>query len=417
MLERLPLEIQVSILEICDSSQIRLTSSHFYILHNDLFYDKLVKQFGEVVIVIIAKIYKQLRAYVRSLDAFRYASRMIIASRLKLTDYSPYSLIQKPNLALQAQFVRDSWRYVYSIFKNKRLFAEYSDYTIDEPSNYIYNHYVEINRTYLLSYSKSTWLAPGSYNLNIGLVIKHGNGLGTTKFEVKFRTTSDEVVCKTFYPPTNIKDILPKNQFCFLKVAEFVLPSISRPHQTARDEHHYQQLYKVDISMEEIGLYLKSGFSIYFIDISQPSMLFNDFDLLYYAIQETDYHYFINLPLKHLYKALELTQASVNAMVTSHAYDKPTLHSKPSSVVPYTCGVDQNNHQHWLDEAIQEYGNSFYKTCSIQRLFKFNTIYQQRQFINRFGDFLPADNEQSEGTRCTYDTFGLKWRIPILGDL
>ena len=86
--------------------------------------------------------------------------------------------------------------------------------------------------------------------------------------------------CGAFCNPTTIRNrvkILPK-QF--------------------QSNSDHNKLRRIEIVMEEIGLYLKSGFRVYFIDISQPSMLFNEYDLLYYSINETDYRYFINILLK-----------------------------------------------------------------------------------------------------------------------
>lgn len=424
MICSLPLEIQVTLLKLSPDSCLKLASSHFYLLYNDLFYDKLIQTFGEDVITIIAKTYPWLRTYIKSLDSFRFVCRDIIASRLNLTDLSDGRESYTHNQLLQSMYIKDSWKYVFSLFKNKRMFAEYSDYKIDEPSNYVFNHFVEINRTYLLSYSKSIWLAPGKYNLNIGLVIKHGSGLGTTKFEVKFESETQEEIVQTFYPPSNINDILPKKQFCFLKVGEFCIPEMETidTEHPANDEKHHNRLFKVQLTMEEIGLYLKSGFRIFFIDISQPSTLFNDYDLLYYSCQETDYKYFINLPLKNFYKALNHVQTSGD-----DNFDSETEYGQgdPLSIASeYEMNFDINSdHSHQSsDVQLMNYADFFFKNTFNQRYFKFNTVYQRRQFINRFGDFDLdcSDRKKLEGSQkksCVYDSDGLKWRIPIVGEL
>ena len=161
--------------------------------------------------------------------------------------------------------IKDSWKYVYSLLKNKRLFAEYKDYKIDEPANYVFNHFVEVNRTYLLSYTKSMWLSPGTYNLNIGLILKHGSGLGTTKFEVKYNDEDGNPVLQTFYPPTETSTIFcPRSNFALMKLGEIVIPE-------ANDVNEHNKTRKVQVVMEEIGLYLKYWFRIFFIDICQPS--------------------------------------------------------------------------------------------------------------------------------------------------
>lgn len=411
MLLRLPVEIQVRLLQISPGSSLKLTNLHFFLLYNDLFLDKLVRTFGEDALSIIARVYPWLRTYIRSLDSFRRVARLAISRRLGLKDVAlgvkdAAHLLLSPDEVANAQYIKDSWKYVYSLFKNKRLFAEYSDYTIDEPTNYVFNHYVEINRTYLLSYCKTMWLAPGRYNLNIGLVIKHGNGLGTTKFEIKYRDAAGDDVVQTFYPPTNINEILPKNQFCFLKIGEFEIPQASVKDASLKSGGNLH-LYKIQLIMEEIGLLIKSGFSIFFIDISQPSMIFNDYDLLFYACQETNYKFFINLPLKNLYKALNYAQNGPDDNFDSCL---PYGSGNPDDVPEYDLNYayeaeEPQDHQ----EQLLGYAEFFYKNTLNKRNFKFNTAYQRRQFINRFGDF--------EKGNCSYDREGLKWRLPILGEL
>ncbi|KAI5960473.1 hypothetical protein KGF57_001944 [Candida theae] len=736
MLMELPLEIQMRLLYMVPQSNLKYINSHFYILYNDLFYHKIVAVFGDDTINVIIKILPWLKPYIKSLDSFRYVNRMIIAKRLTLIDNlnkedenvtfninegisglramkttpdhvdsvkqgffnesgggiahqeehdqeGALSFVSSPmgHNPLNVQYVKDSWKYIYSVLKNKRLYAEYSDYKIDEPRNYVYNHFVEINRTYLLSYSKDVWLAPGQYNLNMGLAVKYGHGLGTTKFEIRYNVydeddeeeTEDHVmeaeaqffetitqgrqgtgasagtedstevalqqnvretdvdvvgaratyngnsnnilnhtntnhndnrntilanryfrpnggangggvdrsvngfmdqtvdtdnnnnnnnqndenndnpntsnidnlvndtrtsatVTKSFYPPTNINDILPKNQFCFLRVAQFTIPPKDN------QEMKRNKLRKVTIKMEEIGLYLKSGFRIYFIDISQPSMLYDEYDLLYYSIKQTEYKYFINILLKNLYKALNYVQnggtsggeggdgiggggddgiggvvgvgkyGSGDPYDIWDEYDKSFLkeyseeivndsnsasivkldgwptHKRTSSLklADSVSAVSSSSSLSSLQlhttfkynlKKLSNYANFYFKnTTNTKRFYKFSTIYQQRQFINRFGDYnldfkehlsrpsqplrepsqgtlsqekkvvmsanlghsagavgLRAQNSSGSGgshggedteeyrqvpeSRCGYDKLGLKWKIPIVGEL
>lgn len=436
MLLQLPTEITVSLLANAPSSALRLTSSHFYILYNHLFYKKIVATFGEQVLELLIRIKPWLKTYIKTLDAFRFHSRNIVASRLGLLEEDD------PENPLNCAFIRDSWRYIYAVLRNKRLFAEYNDYQIDEPTNYVYNHFVEVNRTYLLSLTKFLYLCPGTYNLNIGLVVKHGSGLGTTKFEIKYHDADLNVVTQTFYPPTNINDIIPKKQFCLLRLGEFTLPNTKR-------------LFKVQLVMEEIGLYLKSGFRIYFIDLAPPTVLFNEFDLLYYSVRETDYRYFINIPLKNLYKALNYAQNGPNAdlddstygsgdpydIIDSYdnSYVKDSLHNQTFGRKDSLIGLQDPNLI--TTKQLMRYADFYYNRVFIRRYFKFNTIYQKRQFVNRYGDFEidwakgeenyntteTTDSYSTGGHRrivsvdqnraCNYDTYGLKWKIPTMSEL
>lgn len=415
MLTKLPVEIQVTLLRLCPESALKNSSSYFYLLYNDLFYDKLVRTFGDDVVHVLAKLYPWLRTYIKSLDCFRRECREIVSKRLALKDFgADYKSVPAEEL-VKAQYVKDSWRYVFSLFKNKRLFAEYSDYKIDEPTNYIFNHFVEINRSYLLSYSKSVWLAPGRYNLNIGLVVKHGSGLGTTKFEVRYQLRDGKEVSQTLYPPTNINEILPKKQFCFLKIGEFSIPHDESESMTTGDDKHHQ-LHKVIVTMEEIGLYLKSGFRIFFIDISQPSVLLNDYDLLFYTCPETDYRHYINLPLKNFYKALEHVQNDGGADACKESRYGEGDPEKIESQYDYDLStIDETVLS--SEQNLMAYAEYFFNSTSRKILYRFNTVYQRAQFINRFGDFQLDYQEHVGAVHCTYDKYGLKRRLPTIGEL
>lgn len=379
MVGDLPVEIQVRILNACPGNALKHTNSHFYLLYNDLFFHKLLHTFGDGIVEVLTKAYASLRIAVISMDAFRHDSREVIARRLRLKDWGKVDRPSSAGDVLRAMYIKDSWRYIYSLFKNKRMFAEYSDYKIDEPNNYVFNHYVEINRTYLLSYEKTFLLAPGKYNLNIGLVVKQGRGLGTTKFEVEVKSKSNQKF--TFYPPTNINEILPTNQFCLLKIGEFVVPNASNLEQSL--------LADVKLTMEEIGLYLKSGFTIFFLDIALPSKLFNEFDLLYCSCPESDYRNFINLPLKQFYKELISIENNMKNANTKARIAAPQVQPAPLDL---------------LGASLQEYSKFFYQNGLKCKSFKFNTSYQQHQFEKRYSN--------QPGVR-----FGSDWRLPVLLDL
>lgn len=435
MISKLPLEIQVQLLKSEPSSSLKYCNSHFYLLYNSLFYSKIISTFGEDILKVLFRVLPWLKKYIRSLDVFRYNSRNAISSRLKLENKDTSNEEWDDSLVLsdnrnpfKCMYVEDSWKYICSLLKNKRLFAEYSDYQIDEPSNYVYNHYVEINRTYLLSYKKTLWLAPGTYNLNIGLIIKHGSGLGTTKFEIRSKDHKGKDILQTFYPPSNINEILPKKQFCLLKLGEFQISPIE-----CNDDRQTNKMQKVELVMEEIGLYLKSGFRIFFIDVAQPSALFNDYDLLYYTFQETDYRHFINIPLKDFYKALNAIQ---NTDVEES--NKIDIVTPPSNLEYEECLLNSNfnidnplKQEGYEVDIVMKYAEFYYINNIRSRYYKFNTIYQRRQFINRFGNFeldweqdqLQFENNSHEDSfnrrprRCNYDKYGMRWKIPILGEL
>lgn len=429
MIGNLPVEIQVKIISLSTSSSLKFVNSHFYVLYNDLYYDKIIETFGKSIVEVLIKVLPWLKSYIKSLDVIRYVGRNIIASSLKLDGLTEDNYSQNP---LNSIHVKDSWKYIYSLLRNKRLFAEYSDYKIDEPTNYIFNHFVEINRTYLLSYSKTLWLAPGDYNLNIGLVIKHGNGLGTTKFEISYHQNGIEGaegtdVHQAFYAPTNINEILPKKQFCFLKLGEFTIPK-----NLTSTSHN--KLTKVTLIMEEIGLYLKSGFRIFFIDVSQHSTLYNDFDLLYYTVKEIDYRFFINIPLKNFYKALNYvqnggkTEIEIEEDIGENGYESAVQNyglGQPNEIDDFEneFSIPTDGGEDLITSDLMKYASFYFLNEIGKRYFKFNTVYQRRQFVNRFGDYEldwiddDVNNNSAKAKICTYDPEGLKWKIPILGEL
>lgn len=543
-LDTLPLEIQILILNQVPDTGLKLTLKYWYLLYNDLFYHKLIDQCGEDIIRVIIKVLPWLKVYIKLMDAFRLQSRLLLANFLKLEDSDD----ENASNPFHCTFIKDLWRYIYLVFKNKRLFANHEDYNVDMPNNYVYRHYVEVNQLYLLSYKKVLWLAPGKYNLNIALVVNRGLGLGTTKFQVRYLENDGGVgkmAEQTFYPPVNIKDILPKNQFCLLRLGEFEIPKTGDGGALARISKRENKMVRVKFVMEELGLYLKLGFLVFFIDITQQTTLFNDYDLLYYLLPETNYKYFVNLPLKNLYRAIEYVQmgyhgemvdneveemeevveegdsddendqlqlgaAPVSAMVrqqmgfASPERPRPSPRPRPRTILDATqdiawetrefeqavihygdgdpgiipdeydlgflndkeIDVERNeirkvslkslilcslwlllllNHNlahstpppgNSLDELVElghdmrdllikakqlpglmRYANFFFNNRYKRRYFKFNTVYQQRQFVNRFGDFTWDLEEEGGEQKCLYDKEGLRWKIPILGEL
>ncbi|KAG7192172.1 uncharacterized protein KQ657_001886 [Scheffersomyces spartinae] len=404
-------------------SSLKHINSHFYILYNDLFYDKLVAGIGSKGISTMISVLGNIRLYIRSLDSFRRDSRTLILSRLHLpsesvttsTGISTGTGTGTGPVGIPAQFnciyVRDSWRYIYALFRNRRFHAQYSDYKIDEPTNYIYNHFVEINRTYLLSFEKIFWLLPGSYNLTIGLVVKHGKGLGTTKFEVGLdqdqnqnQTQIQNKRVQTFYPPTNINEILPKNQFCLLKIGEFEVPKKTRK-AAITDGNHFQ---RVKLVMEEIGLYLKSGFQK-----AMEETVYENGDQNGSGRKEIEGVGEQRLE-DEVYDSFMFPTDGETSWDDSHSN---------AALVQQRFQLSNNTGSSPLDQ----YANFYYNNSHLPRYFKFSTVYKHRQFVNRYGDFTidwkeeENVNEQDiileDKQTCSYDRYGIKWKMPILGDL
>ncbi|ODV96438.1 hypothetical protein PACTADRAFT_49786 [Pachysolen tannophilus NRRL Y-2460] len=252
-------------------NRLKLTSKEFYVFYNEMFFEKLIKEFGRDYIgMILDKVLDRfIKPYIRAFEYCRRRQRLIIKNFLKL--------------APQDEFFKDSFQMVYSILKNRRLFASYDDYKTDTPLKYHYNNFVTINRTYLLSYNKTICLTPDLYNLSCGIIVENCLGLGTTKFQILDHYTKKPYL--EYYPPTNINDILPNNKFVLLNLGDFKIPNIGSSTNANSNSgsgsgsgshsgtgtgigNSNDNLVKVDVVMEETGLYIKSGFSICFIDVN-----------------------------------------------------------------------------------------------------------------------------------------------------
>lgn len=105
------MEIQTRILSQCPTSSLKLINSHFYVIYNGLFYEKIIACFGEAIIGVLQKVLPWLRSYIKSLDVKRFRCRDLLATKLGLQDIDPDHL--------NVRFVADSWKYVYSLIKNK----------------------------------------------------------------------------------------------------------------------------------------------------------------------------------------------------------------------------------------------------------------------------------------------------------
>ncbi|GMF58986.1 unnamed protein product [[Candida] boidinii] len=273
----LPIELKTKIFRLVPN-ELKLTCKQFYILENELYFEKFINEFGIKAIYILSiYVLPYIIKFIKSFEYWRSINRKIISNYFNLPTFEPNPYIRNllpPLKILNCQYIKDSWKFVYSLFKNRRLFAEYTDYEIDEPSTSgrsRSNSMIHINKTYLVKYKKTVSVSPDLYNLSCGLIIHNAIGLGTMKFQV-LNTKTGEVLLN-FYPPTNINEITPHNKFILLDLGNFIVPSKSKTTYDAKDkidndEDEYDKTVEITIIMEESGLYIKSGFSICYIDIN-----------------------------------------------------------------------------------------------------------------------------------------------------
>ncbi|ODV87057.1 hypothetical protein CANARDRAFT_194285 [[Candida] arabinofermentans NRRL YB-2248] len=279
----LPTEIVSKIFKLVPN-QLKATCKTCYLLYNEYYCEKLVDEMGNDIIYNIAMYnIPYLVDYIKSFDYWRYDLRNMIAKEYDLKDYEQDSNIRRqmtPKEIVECKYVKDSWKLVYAIFKNRRLFVEYQDYEIDEPQSYLSYSMLHINKTYLVKYKKSIKLSSDLYNLSCGIVIQNALGLGSMNFKVIRTDTKEELM--SFFPPTNINDLVPHERFVMLDLGVFY---VAPPKKTVLNNDtpsgfeipssmQTDKLVEVDIIMEETGLYLKSGFIICYVDVNAyPSTL------------------------------------------------------------------------------------------------------------------------------------------------
>lgn len=447
---QLPSEIQFLLLELCPH-ELKSTCRAFYIMYNELFYEKLIEEMGITILYSIHQALPHIIAYIKSFDYWRLETRKIVSNHYMLPEFSEketgnrrrsstLSLSGTYIRTLECQYIKDSWKYVYSIFKNRRLFAEHSDYHTDEPSNYVHNHVMQINKTYLLYYKKTIKLSPGIYNLSCGVIIKNALGLGTIKFQVRDHLTGNQLL--SYYPPTNIKEMMPRDKFCLLNVGDFEIVYQGEESDSDSGLNLVSQfkatdkLIEIDIIMEETGLYLKSGFSICFFDLNayQPHLLTDrvfaekprDFIFWYIENDRPSSTKVVNLLLKNCYKAIQ--RSLKEEIEVEVPLDLNSVPEEEELEVPIkrTYSITRRLRE--------EEDRAFF-------IIENPTLYSQRFYscFNEQGDLIkrvvkmktPVENRKYNQLVCSYDdlmlermakddywkTAPLKWKMPTLFEL
>ncbi|GMG37323.1 unnamed protein product [Ambrosiozyma monospora] len=263
----LPPEILLRIFKLVPR-ELKLTCKRMYVFNNSYFYEKLIHEMGQSILYNIA-VYDlpSLVKYVQSFDYWRKIPRELLANYNHLGDHVLDREVRKgktPSEVVSCKYVADSWQLVYSIYKNRRLFIEYSDYQVDEPDFSLRNGLLYIHNTYIVKYKKTIKLSPGVYSLSCGVVVKNALGFSSTNFKV-VRSSNDEVILN-YFPPTNMKDLIPQEHFTLLDAGLFTVEPKSE--EERENQVIDSPLIDVDIIVEETGLFLKSGFVICFLDVN-----------------------------------------------------------------------------------------------------------------------------------------------------
>lgn len=246
MLLDLPLEISQKIFTQVPN-ELKLTCRAFYNMYNNQYFQLLTTRFDDDIInKIKMNDFQYLINYIKSFEYWRKESRMIIARTLEL----PMPDYNEPSI--ECQFIRDSWKLIYGIYINKRIFLDYKDYKVEDG---------EFQRS--ININKEVRLVPGLYNLSVGLILKNNNGLNGTVF--KIANESENLL--EYTPASNFGELVPHNRFVLLDMGSFEIkkPSIEEIYEEGNKPSKMQSIRLI---VEEIGMLVKSAFVLCYIDIN-----------------------------------------------------------------------------------------------------------------------------------------------------
>lgn len=293
-------------------NELKSTCRTFVVMYNDYYMNLFIKRFGFKILEQINKYdYKYLIDYIKSFDYWRKDIRLIISNyyNLKLND----------DEKINCQFIRDSWKLVYGIYMNRRIYIDYEDYRVDFNNNNSNNNNQIIKN---ININKDIKLAEGLYNLSIGLIIKGNSGINSTNFKIFNNQTNEKLL--EYQPVSHLGELIEHNKFVLLDIGIFQVKN-----SRIKEEGKYQednQLIDIKLIVEESSITVKSGYIICFIDI-------NAYQLKDYIIEKNgdfksiNEKYWIawwinneiptndniiNVLLKRLYKSIEDSMFEIN---------------------------------------------------------------------------------------------------------
>lgn len=258
----LPLEILSQIASQCPQ-EIRSVCRLLYVVHNDLYLHAFESDFGPGVLYTLASHdYIPVMEVVKGYDYWRGPLRKMVAT------WNSLPLPTSSGNVLQSQYIGDSWMLVYSLYKNRRVYLNRDDYSVEaegsEPG------LRRSSFSSVINFSKRLHLSPGLYNFSCGVILKNGsfNGLTSTQFKVTNASNGSKLL--NYMAPAHLKDLVPKDKFLILDMGHFQVHK--NPIQDADTPLECQSsLIPVDIAMEETIQLLKSDFIICYLDLNAYS--------------------------------------------------------------------------------------------------------------------------------------------------
>ncbi|QPG76040.1 hypothetical protein FOA43_003426 [Brettanomyces nanus] len=258
----LPPEIVDTIFKLVPS-YLNCTCKFFYVMYNNMYEERFLKEFGSEILNVIAFCdLPYLVDYIKSFDQWpRYrVARRIVSDYYHLPEHHSVDSDNDATSILNCQYIKDSWKFIYGIYKNRCVFIELGDFKVDEFGSQYENGSLKLTGSHLLNYKKTIQLTTGRYRVGYGIVIDGGrpNGLDATCFSLQVHATQEKLI--TYFPPNMLPELFPKDKFVMLNLGTFYL----KPQD---DESTFNRLIDVDIKVEESGLYPKTNFALCYMEI------------------------------------------------------------------------------------------------------------------------------------------------------
>ncbi|ODQ47178.1 hypothetical protein PICMEDRAFT_15166 [Pichia membranifaciens NRRL Y-2026] len=434
-------------------TELKRTCRTFVVMYNDLYRNLFVDRFGPHILRTIADYdYKYLVDYIRSFDYWRKDIRNIISEhydlRLPYTDEDELEGEKvDPANKLNCQYIRDSWKLVYGIYVNRRIFVDYDDYTV--------NSYVNAPMS-SVKIDKTLKLTPGLYNLSCALIIKTFAGMSSSVFKVLDGKTGDKLL--EYQPASHFSELVPHNKFVLLDIGSFEVkkPKIVEQEMdessseesngeevvATMEEAVQSKLVDIRVVVEEAGVMVKSGYILCYIDVNayqlKDCMIDSAGDL--YCVNEKYWlawwienqpplpENVVNVLLKKLYKSMEKSMKLIkpttpHRRMGSFAESNLDARIKRADMSPVVVeNEDETDGTDGTDGEVnlETYNREFYSKLNregelIVREFKFRTMKDRRRYEEWIGQTGEENYSVKSGTVYTMEP--LKWKLTTIMEI
>lgn len=359
---KLPPEIIYKIFKLAPV-ELSGTCRFFYAMLNQYYEEKMIKDFGPNIFENMAlNDLPALVNYVKSLDFWRKTQRNIISRYQYMKDYSTDT--SEPRCyedLINYNFIRDSWRVIYGIYKSRVLYFNRENCKVDEPQSYIDNGFLRVNRTYLVKYQKHITLVPGSYRFCCAVILNKALGFSSTNFKIVEHNTG-KVLCN-YFPPSTVNDIVPQNKLSMLNMGNF---TVDEPNGY-NDDPLGDKFIDLDVIVEESGLYLKSGFTLCYLSIL-PNESSERADWISWTIENENPtpDKIINTLLQNVYRSISNPERKLPCLLRD------------------AVNTVRNQHQCSTGENLETYSQKFYSRLNsggqeIIRSVRYRTVIDKRR--------------------------------------